>query len=39
MSDPSAFSGSLTGAEIVNPDFGVKSGTISLPDNISQYSV
>ena len=37
MSDPSAFSGSLTGAEIVNPDFGVKSGTISLPDNISQY--
>ena len=31
MSDPS---GSLTGAEIVNPDFGVKSGTISLPDNM-----
>lgn len=37
MTDPSAFSKPLTGAEIVNPEFGVSSGTITLPQNLSQY--
>lgn len=37
MSDPSAFSGVLTGAEIVNADFGVNSGTVTLPEDIGQY--
>lgn len=37
MSDPAAFSGVLTGAEIVNADFGVNQGTVTLPDDIGQY--
>ncbi|MGN1482096.1 flagellar hook-basal body complex protein [Porcipelethomonas sp.] len=37
MSDPAAFSGVLTGAEIVNADFGVNSGTVTLPNDIAQY--
>ncbi len=37
MTDPIAFSEPLTGAEIVNADFGVDSGTVELPDNIASY--
>lgn len=37
MSDPAAFSGVLTGAEIVNADFGVNQGTVTLPDDIGQF--
>lgn len=37
MSDPAFFSQPLTGAEIANPDFGINSGTVTLPDNLSQF--
>lgn len=37
MSDPAAFSKVLTGAEIVDPDFGVNSGDVELPENIAQF--
>ncbi|MGN0620660.1 MAG: flagellar hook-basal body complex protein [Porcipelethomonas sp.] len=37
LSNPAAFSGSLTGAEIVNADFGIKAGTVTLPDDLAQY--
>ena len=37
MSDPSVFNKPLTGDEIAEPDFGVKSGTIELPEDLAQY--
>ncbi|MGN0612720.1 MAG: flagellar hook-basal body complex protein [Porcipelethomonas sp.] len=37
MSDPAAFSSPLTGAEIVEADFGVQSGTVTLPNDIAQF--
>lgn len=37
MSDPSAFAEELTGAEIVNADFGVDSGTVELPEELAQF--
>lgn len=37
MSDPAAFNGVLTGAEIVEADFGVHSGTVTLTDDLAQF--
>lgn len=35
--DPGAFNQTLTGAQIVNADFGVNSGTVTLPEGIDQF--
>ncbi len=37
MNNPSAFAEPLTGAELVNADFGVDSGTVEIPDNLAQF--
>ncbi len=37
MDNAAAFSKPLTGAEIVNPQFGINSGTIEIPKNLTQY--
>ncbi len=37
MSDPSKFNKTLTGAEIVEADFGVRSGSVTLPNNLAQH--
>jgi len=37
MTDPVAFSEPLTGAEIVNADFGVNAGTVEIPDDLANF--
>lgn len=37
MSNPSAFTPGITGAEIVNPDFGVNEGSVTIPSSLSSY--
>lgn len=37
MSDPAKFSQPLTGAELVNADFGVNLGDVTLPDDLAQF--
>ncbi len=37
MNDPAAFAEELTGAEIVNADFGVNLGDVTLPDDLAQF--
>lgn len=37
MTDPAAFNKTLTGAEIVEADFGVHSGSVTLPSDLAQF--
>ncbi len=37
MNDPAKFAEPLTGAEIVNADFGVNLGEVELPDDLAQF--